>query len=157
MAPAWEHMRHGGAVMGSDGSFATGQDLVLDAATRLKKAEMDRRQLIYRSLGLAAAGAVGIKSGSLTASAQDAQEIPQDELVTVSQEQQQTWIRNFNPFLNADNVRWPTHAGIYEPLLIHNLMTGETVPWLATAWEFSADGLTLTFTTREGVLWSDGT
>ena len=143
--------------MSSDGRSASGQDLVLDAATRLKKAEMDRRQLIYRSLGLAAAGAVGIKGSTFTASAQDAQDIPQDELVTMSQEQQQTWIKQFNPLLSESSVRWPTHAGIYEPLIIFNDVTGETHPWLATAWEFSPDGLTLTFTIREGVMWSDGT
>ena len=78
-------------------------------------------------------------------------------MVTISQEQQQTWLRNFNPFLSNDAVRWPTHAGIYEPLLIHNAINGETLPWLATAWEFSADALTLTYTIREGVQWSDGT
>ena len=48
-------------------------DLVLDAATRLKKAEMDRRQLFLRSLAFgagAAAGAAGISLGTRTASAQ---------------------------------------------------------------------------------------
>ena len=141
--------------MSSDGRSASGQNLVLDAATRLKKAEMDRRQLIYRSLGLAAAGAVGVKGSLVTARA--AEEVAQDELVTMSQEQQQTWIKNFNPLLAEGSVRWPTHAGIYEPLLIFNVLTGETLPWLATAWEFSADGLSLTYTIREGVAWSDGT
>jgi peptide/nickel transport system substrate-binding protein len=154
MAPALVQTKYGGAAMGSDESRATGQNLVLDAATQLKKAEMDRRQLIYRSLGLAAAGAVGLQGRTFTASAQD---IPQDELVTVSQDQRQTWVRNFNPLLTEGSVLWPTHCGVYEPLLIFNVLTGETLPWLATAWEFSADGLSLTYTIREGVTWSDGT
>lgn len=131
--------------------------LVLDAATRLKKAEMDRRQLFLRSLAFGAgavAGTAGISLGARTASAQD---IPQDELVTISQDQRQTWERNFNPFLAEGTALWPTHCGIYEPLLIFNVLTGETLPWLATAWEFSADGLSLTYTIREGVTWSDGT
>ena len=34
---------------------------------------------------------------------------------------------------------------------------GEFVPVLATAWELSPDGLTWTFTIREGVKWHDGT
>jgi peptide/nickel transport system substrate-binding protein len=33
---------------------------------------------------------------------------------------------------------------------------GETIPWLATDWELSQDGLTWTFTLREGVRWQDG-
>ena len=109
--------------------------LVLDAATRLKKAEMDRRQLFLRSLAFGAgavAGTAGISLGARTASAQD---IPQDELVTISQDQRQTWERNFNPFLAEGTALWPTHCGIYEPLLIFNVLTGETLPWLATAWE----------------------
>ena len=33
---------------------------------------------------------------------------------------------------------------------------GEVVPWLAESWEASDDGLTYTYTLREGLLWSDG-
>ncbi len=141
--------------MTSERTERKGGDVVLDAATRLKKAEMDRRQFLLRAAaaGLAApALAAGLRARGVGAKAQEAA----GGLVTVSQEQQQTWIRNFNPLLSNDAVRWPTHAGIYEPLLIHNVMNGETVPWLATAWEFSPDNLTLTFTIREGVQWSDG-
>jgi peptide/nickel transport system substrate-binding protein len=143
--------------MGSDQSTENGRDVVLDVRTRLKKAEMDRRQLILRSLAFGTAAVAGTTAVSLDARTASAQDIPPDELVTVSQEQVQTWVRNFNPLMPEGNVRWPTHCGIYEPLLIFNKLTGETLPWLATAWEFSADGLTLTFTIREGVAWSDGT
>jgi peptide/nickel transport system substrate-binding protein len=140
--------------MGSDRPTGDGQELVLDFATRMKKAEMDRRQLLWRSLGLAAAGTVGLRSSTRTVAAQD---VSQDELVAVSTEAQQTWLRNFNPLLNEGSVRWPTHCGFYEPLVVYNEINGETLPWLATAWEFSADAKTLTFTIREGVNWSDGT
>lgn len=140
--------------MGSDRPTGTGQELVLDLATRVKKAEMDRRQLMLRALAFGAAGATSVTLGNRTAGAQD---VPKDELVTVSTEQQQTWLRNFNPLLNEGSVRWPTHAGIYEPLLVYNVINGETLPWLATAWEFSEDAKTLTFTIRDGVNWSDGT
>ncbi len=34
---------------------------------------------------------------------------------------------------------------------------GETIPWLATDWDLSDDGLTWTFNLREGVTWHDGT
>lgn len=35
--------------------------------------------------------------------------------------------------------------------------TGKLLPWLATAWEQSADGREWTFTLRDGVTWQDGT
>jgi peptide/nickel transport system substrate-binding protein len=41
-------------------------------------------------------------------------------------------------------------------MLVYNVMTAEYVPWLASAWEWSDDALKLTFTTRDGVMWSDG-
>lgn len=143
--------------MGSDRSMSSNRELKLDPLTRVKKAEMDRRQLMLRSLAFGAAGITGVSGASLVSRSALAQDIPQDELVTMSQEQQQVWLKNFNPLLAEGSVRWPTHCGIYEPLIIFNVLTGETVPWLATAWEFSTDGLTLTFTIREGVNWSDGT
>jgi len=34
--------------------------------------------------------------------------------------------------------------------------TGEAIPWLASAWERSPDGLQWTFTLRNGVTWQDG-
>ena len=144
--------------MSTGQSKGTGDNLILDATTRMKKAEMDRRQLILRSLAFGTAGVAGVTGltgTSFQSRSASAQDIPQDELVTMSQEQQQVRLRNFNPLLAEGSVRWPTHAGIYEPLLVFNVLTGETVPWLATEWAFSEDGLTLTYTIREGVSWSD--
>jgi peptide/nickel transport system substrate-binding protein len=79
-----------------------------------------------------------------------------DTFLTVSIEQQASWVRNFNPLLAAGNVRWPTVAGIYEPLLVYNTMKGEFTPWLASKYEWSNGNKTLTFTIRPGVKWSDG-
>ncbi len=78
-----------------------------------------------------------------------------DQLLTVSDQQQATWVRNFNPF--AGDNRWPTVAGIYEPMFIYNIATGKIEPWLATAWEWSNNNQELTFTVRDDVQWSDGT
>lgn len=69
---------------------------------------------------------------------------------------QGTWARSFNPFRSDAESRWPTWAGIYEPLMISNRATGTFQPWLATSHAWSADNLSLTFTTRAGVTWSDG-
>lgn len=76
-------------------------------------------------------------------------------VLSVSVEQQSTWIRAFNP-LAPGEARWPTRAGIYEPLMVHNAVKGAWVPWLATGYRWSDDLLTLTFDIREGVKWSDG-
>ncbi|QRN93019.1 ABC transporter substrate-binding protein [Archangium violaceum] len=76
--------------------------------------------------------------------------------LTITQEQQASWIRNFNPLLVPGTARWPTRAGIYEPLMIYNTVKGELVPWLAVKHEWSADNKKLTLTLRPGVKWSDG-
>src|SRR5262249_16411352 len=78
------------------------------------------------------------------------------KLVTISQEQQPTWVRNFNPLLADQTGRWPSQGGIYEPLVVYNTITGVLTPWLAESWAFNADNTVLTFTLRAGVKWSDG-
>jgi peptide/nickel transport system substrate-binding protein len=75
-------------------------------------------------------------------------------IMTISVAQQATWIRNFNPF--SGDFRFPTINGIYEPLMIYNVVKGELVPWLATKYEWSADNKNLTITLRNDVKWSDG-
>lgn len=77
-------------------------------------------------------------------------------VLVVSQEQQASWVRNFNPLTTATSARWPTLAGIYEPLFVFNSVQGETIPWLATASEWREANRVLRLTIRAGVLWSDG-
>jgi len=81
---------------------------------------------------------------------------PPRGVLVVSQEQQASWIRNFNPLTTATAARWPTLAGIYEPLLVFNSVRAEYVPWLATAHEWREANRVLRMTTRDSVLWSDG-
>jgi peptide/nickel transport system substrate-binding protein len=50
-----------------------------------------------------------------------------------------------------------TTLGLVFDRLVHNAPDGSLVPGLATKWEYSADGLTLTFTLRDGVKFQDGT
>jgi peptide/nickel transport system substrate-binding protein len=76
--------------------------------------------------------------------------------MVVSKEQEATWLRNFNPLSPAVSARWPTHSGVYEPLLVFDSIHGRWIPWLAEAWAFSDDARTLTLTLRSGVRWSDG-
>ena len=76
--------------------------------------------------------------------------------LTISQEQVSSWVRNFNPLIPGGTSRWPTGAGIYEPLFIFNSIKGEYIPWLATGYEWSDGNLVLDINIRENVLWSDG-
>ncbi len=81
--------------------------------------------------------------------------LPEGVLV-VTQEAASAWSRNFNPLTTAAAPRWPTQAGIYEPLFVFNSIQNRTVPWLATGYAWRDDGLTLRIHTRTGVRWSDG-
>jgi len=68
--------------------------------------------------------------------------------------------RNFNPFLTSDALQGMGITGlIYEPLLQFDLALPSTKPydWLATNYEFSQNGKSITFTIRQGVKWSNGT
>jgi peptide/nickel transport system substrate-binding protein len=130
------------------------RDLMTDMTGR----RVDRRRLLQGAAALgmsipALSGAFAIPGRAYFASAQDAN----DGILTISQEQQQTWVRNFNPFLpESQGSRWPTNAGIHEPMIIYNTATSKIEPWLATEWAFNADNTVLTFTIRDGVTWSDG-
>ncbi|HSQ59987.1 MAG TPA: ABC transporter substrate-binding protein [Acidobacteriota bacterium] len=81
---------------------------------------------------------------------------PPRGVLVVSQEQQASWIRNFNPLTTATAARWPTLAGIYEPLLVFNSVRAEYVPWLSVAHEWREGNRVLRMTTRDSVAWSDG-
>ena len=75
--------------------------------------------------------------------------------VTISNTQGQTWTCQFNPFNPAVNQ---TAAGfVYEPLVYVNpLKNAAETPMLASSYKWSADKTSITFTTRDGVKWSDG-
>ena len=78
----------------------------------------------------------------------------QSALLTRPREDMATFVRNFNPF--APTVAPMTQQAIYESLLVYNPAKGETIPWLASEWQASEDGKSVTFTLRDGVKWSDG-
>ena len=125
-----------------------------ELAHLFRKNRLDRRRLLQTAgaLGLSATAVGGTLSRGELAAAQESDL----NLVTISHQQLPSWIRTFNPLLDQDSSVWPTQGGIYEPMLIYNTITGELVPWLATAWEFNPDNTALTFTLRDGVTWSDG-
>jgi peptide/nickel transport system substrate-binding protein len=61
---------------------------------------------------------------------------------------------NFNPF--SANVNSGTQGLIYETLLDIDQLNGKVLPWLADTYQYSSDGLILTFHLHHGVTWSDG-
>jgi peptide/nickel transport system substrate-binding protein len=92
---------------------------------------------------------------ALASCAGDIKPLPPDILV-VSQEQTSSFVRNFNPLTPAAAARWPTLAGVYEPLFVFNSVKSVQVPWLATGFEWREGNRVLRVTTRDSVRWSDG-
>jgi peptide/nickel transport system substrate-binding protein len=68
-----------------------------------------------------------------------------------------TLTNNFNFLTSTNNI---TPVGVwlmYEPLIRYSPTNGYVpTPWLATSWDFSDGGKTLTWHLRHGVTWSDG-
>jgi peptide/nickel transport system substrate-binding protein len=65
--------------------------------------------------------------------------------------------RQLNPAIVASNGVFFIASKIIEPLAEASFDEGGLRPLLATGWEGSEDGQTITFTLREGVTWHDGT
>jgi peptide/nickel transport system substrate-binding protein len=74
--------------------------------------------------------------------------------VTIDNESGTLWTCDFNPYNAA--VNGESFGILYEPLVYDNLLTDKRTPYLASAYEWSSDGKTLTTTIRSGVTWSDG-
>jgi peptide/nickel transport system substrate-binding protein len=127
-------------------------------AQLVRERKIDRRKLVQAAAAMGLGGtAVAAGAGVAMTRVQPAAAQSGDKkLVTVSTQQQPTWIRNFNPLIAQDSARWPAQSGFYEPMAVLNEIKGELVPWLATEWSFNEDNTKLTFTIRDGVKWSDG-
>ncbi|MCA9881675.1 MAG: ABC transporter substrate-binding protein [Anaerolineaceae bacterium] len=65
-------------------------------------------------------------------------------------------IVTFNPALTSDGASYQASSLLFPAPVEVDPFTGETVEGL-TSWEVSEDGLTYTFTIRDGAVWSDGT
>jgi len=86
-----------------------------------------------------------------TTSAGAATQVP----LNLANEQGELWSCSFNPFVPTSS---PYSVGVtYETLdFVDSLQSGKVTPWLATAYAWSNNNETLTFTIRPGVKWSDG-
>lgn len=135
---------------------------ILSIVEQFEQGKMSRRDLTKRFAALGASAsvaslAVATGSATLGASLAAAQEAESRGYLTANNEQQATYIRNFNPLGPAGgSVRWHAQFTIHEPLFMWNFLKGEPQPWLATSWGFNDDATVLTVNLREGVQWSDG-
>jgi peptide/nickel transport system substrate-binding protein len=78
--------------------------------------------------------------------------------LVIDNESGSTWTCGFNPFNSSILGPGITFALMYEPLEYVNILqsTKPPTPWLATSSAWSNGYKTLTFTVRNGVMWSDG-
>ncbi len=105
----------------------------------------------YPALALVVAAAAGLGGACVRE-----RPPPPPGVMVVSVEQEASWIRNFNPLTPATAARWPTLAGVYEPLMVYSGIRGAFVPWLATGHAWDGAHRRLRLTLRPGVRWSDG-
>jgi peptide/nickel transport system substrate-binding protein len=76
-------------------------------------------------------------------------------VLTISTGPVGSYTQNFNPLVVSNGNPGP-HGMIYETLLYFNWQQGTINPWLASSYQWSSNGTTLTFHLRPNVKWSDG-
>ena len=115
-------------------------------------------RLVFRRFGAwPKAAALTLAAGLCAGACGGARATPTPGVLEIAEgAKSSAFTRNFNPLLEAGDMRWPARGSMYEPLLIWNPMIGQFVPWLAERFVFSADHLRLSFSLRHGVRWSDG-
>ena len=64
--------------------------------------------------------------------------------------------KTFQPVIATDSVSSNSWGQVYISLLRSNKDTGDLEPGLADKFSLSSDGLTLTYTLKDGLVWSDG-
>ena len=106
------------------------------------------------ALGLAACG--GSKSGSTATSGSTAGSTASGTNTAGFTVQYGSNPETLDPALNSAIDASNTIITIFEPLLLIN-ENNEVIGGQAESWEASEDGLTWTFTMRDGLKWSDGT
>jgi len=67
-----------------------------------------------------------------------------------------SFIRNYNPIMAGDGRSLLVMTMVFDALVSYDDDLN-LIPWLATDWEISTDGLTITFTLVQNAKWHDGT
>src|SRR5439155_14037695 len=153
-APAAGGYRHGSGEQGSLfrklGSFSLGRGaqevMRQDRAVRLVIAGIATITLIAT-----ACAPTGQPSTTATAAASE-QPVAGGRLVIGATGDPKT----MQPVISGDTTSSLIWQQVYVTLTRPNYKTGQTEPNLAEKFELSADGLTLTFTLRDNLVWSNG-
>lgn len=85
---------------------------------------------------------------------------PGSARITIEDNPDSPMTDTFNPFLGTSTgMTVNAETLIYEPLLQFNILNPQQppTPWLASGYAWSNGGRTITFTTRAGATWSNGT
>jgi peptide/nickel transport system substrate-binding protein len=123
----------------------------LPAAPSLLARSLTRRQA--GGLGAAVLGALGLAACSSGAAAPGAEASEADRVDGGELTIYHANITVLDPRQNHGIVG----RALADSLVDADPDSGEILPWLANAWEIGEDGLTYTFTLREGITFSDGT
>jgi peptide/nickel transport system substrate-binding protein len=123
----------------------------LPAAPSLHARSLTRRQA--GGLGAAVLGALGLAACSSGAAAPGAEASEADRVDGGELTIYHANITVLDPRQNHGIVG----RALADSLVDADPDSGEILPWLANAWEIGEDGLTYTFTLREGITFSDGT
>ncbi len=65
------------------------------------------------------------------------------------------FVNNFNPYTQQE-TRNPARGFMYEPMVVYNVRANKIDYRLATGFKYSDDLMSITYTLRQGVKWSDG-
>ncbi|WP_017559909.1 ABC transporter substrate-binding protein [Nocardiopsis baichengensis] len=102
--------------------------------------------------GTAAAAALALAAGAGAApAAADGGADERTLTVAISQP-----VDTLNPFLAQLLISTSIHKSVYDPLVAYDAETNEPTGALAESWDTSEDGLTWTYTIRDGMTWTDG-
>ena len=110
------------------------------------------RRRLARAAAAAVAATLVLAGCSIQIRSEPDPTIPDDTMLLAADKGTPMMERNFNPYLVNKRV---AATYMYEPLMVVNVIDGTFTPWLAE--EVSQpDPLTIDYTIRDGVTWSDG-
>lgn len=114
---------------------------------------MRRTRFFWAALGLSVVALVAAACGGQQGGSGNQNNAGAKGTLAIVNASGSLWTCNFNPFAPAAGQ---TRGAVWEPLFFINTLNGKEQPWLATEYKWSEDQKELTFTTREGVKWTDG-
>ena len=88
------------------------------------------------------------------------EDVPRDRtlMVMYGGSGQYSLFDNHNPYIPGSDQGFHlgTLPAMFEPLIMHNVLTGDHENWLAEHWEYDDSATVLTVKLREGIEWADG-